>query len=95
MAHLQGMDAADKRGRVLRLAQQEGELLRPCFFRVLSTRSNYTELVRHPPRRPVLSGARYSLPRRQTRDQGRRNSWDFFHSWRGSSDAFVAQVCSG
>lgn len=27
MAHLQGMNAAEKRGRVLRLAQQEGQ---PC-----------------------------------------------------------------
>lgn len=40
------MNAADKRGRVLRLAQQEGELLCPCFFAVTSYK--YADLAHHP-----------------------------------------------
>lgn len=59
MAHLQGMNAADKRGRVLRLAQQEGGplLFRNKYFVVPSffpIEPAHREMAVHPPRLPRL-----------------------------------------
>jgi len=93
MAHLQGMNAADKQARVLRLAQEEGQTLTAgvtcyLFFLRFAFPRPGRDLVLNPARTPR------SYSPALCRFEGRRISGVAIHSWRGSSDALFAAVWS-